>query len=81
MLLFCYKSAQVVEFSTYFTEQGIKNVTMTSQSEHRGRGSNKHLEGFLRTRNDGGATATAASSDVKEVPHVLVTTSILSRGP
>ena len=54
---------------------------MTSQSEHRGRGSNKHLEGFLRTRNEGeGATATTASSDVKEVPHVMVTTSILSRG-
>ena len=80
VLLFCNKSTKVVEFSAYLTEQGIKNVAMTSQSEHRGRGSNKHLEGFLRTMNDGSASSTATSSDVKEVPHVMVTTSILSRG-
>ncbi|KIM37589.1 hypothetical protein M413DRAFT_448388 [Hebeloma cylindrosporum] len=81
VLLFCNKSTKVVEFSAYLTEQGIKNVAMTSQSEHRGRGSNKHLEGFLRKKDDAeGATSTATSSDVKEVLHVMVTTSILSRG-
>lgn len=49
-------------------------MAMTSQSDHCGHASNKYLERFLRTRSDGeGATATAASSDVKEVLHVRVT--------
>jgi len=59
-------------------------VAMTSQSEHRGRGSNRHLEGFLRTRSgsttESASSTSASADDVKEVPHVLVTTSILSRG-
>jgi ATP-dependent RNA helicase MRH4 len=79
VLLFCNKSAKVVDLSAYLTEQGVNNVAMTSQSEHRGRGSNKHLEGFLRTRN-GGEGPIATTADVKDVPHVMVTTSILSRG-
>jgi ATP-dependent RNA helicase MRH4 len=81
VLLFCNKSAKAVEFSTYLSEHGIKNVAMTSQSEHRGRGSNKHLDGFLRRRGGSeGAISAAHSSDVTQVPHVMVTTSILSRG-
>jgi hypothetical protein len=73
------KSTKVVEFRAYLTVQGIENVAMTSQSEHRDRGSNKHLDGFLRTRNDGSASSAAPSSVVKEVPHVMVTTLILFR--
>lgn len=38
MLLFCDKSTKVVEFNAYLMEQGIENVAMKSQSEHRERG-------------------------------------------
>jgi len=88
VLVFCNKSAKVVELSAYLAEQGIKSVAMTSQSEHRGRGSNRHLEGFLRKRvaNDDIETQSArpsvptSSNDVKNDAHVMVTTSLLSRG-
>jgi len=55
---------------------------MTSQSEHCGCGSNKHLEGFLRTRNGGESSTSSntSSSDVNEVAHVMVTTSIFLVG-
>ncbi|CAA7263579.1 unnamed protein product [Cyclocybe aegerita] len=76
VLIFCNKSTKVVELSAYLAEQGIKSVAMTSQSEHRGRGSNKHLDGFLRTR----AAHEATTGDVKNEAHVMVTTSLLSRG-
>ncbi|CAA7266180.1 unnamed protein product [Cyclocybe aegerita] len=76
VLIFCNKSTKVVELSAYFTELGIKSVAMTSQSEHRGRGSNKHLDGFLRSR----AADEASTGDVKNEAHVMVTTSLLSRG-
>ena len=54
-------------------------MAMMSQSEHLGHGSDKHLEGFLRPRNgsEGSTSSSAALSDVREVPHVMVTTSIL----
>lgn len=62
--------------SEYLTEKGIKNVAMTSRSEHRGRGSNKHLAGFLRKDDQ----VTQPSMNVKDSPHVMITTSLLSRG-
>ena len=77
ILVFCNKSTKVIEMSEYLSEKGIKNVAMTSQSEHRGRGSNKHLAGFLRKDDD---QATQSSTNVKDSPHVMITTSLLSRG-
>ena len=78
ILVFCNKSSKVIEMSDYLTEKGIKNVPMTSQSEHRGRGSNKHLAGFLRKDDD--QVTRQPSTNVKESPHVMITTSLLSRG-
>ena len=69
--------------SEYLNERGIKNVAMTSQSENRGRGSNRHLDGFLRTDDDkhqDTAAATKSSTSVKDSAHVMITTSLLSRG-
>jgi ATP-dependent RNA helicase MRH4, mitochondrial len=77
ILIFCNKNTKVIEMSEYLTEKGIKNVAMTSQSEHRGRGSNKHLAGFLRKDDD---QVTQPSMNVKDSPHVMITTSLLSRG-
>ena len=64
--------------SDHLSEKGIKNVAMTSQSEYHGRGSNKHLAGFFRKDDD--QVAQQLSTNVKESPHVMITTSPLSRG-
>ena len=72
-----------MELNEYLSEKGIKSVAMTSQSEHRGRGSNKHLAGFLRKDDDDNHQVTQSSSsstNVKESAHVMITTSLLSRG-
>ena len=56
---------------------------MTSASEHRGRGSNRHLAGFLKEHNPSTEDQTGKmreGGDVKNDPHVMVTTSLLSRG-
>lgn len=83
ILIFCNKSTKVVEISEYLSERGIKNVAMTSRSEHRGRGSNKHLTGFLRKKDDDDLDRVIQSSStnvIKDSPHVMITTSLLSRG-
>lgn len=83
ILVFCNKSTKVMEMSEYLNEKGIKNVAMTSQSEHRGRGSNKHLAGFLRKDDNDHqdtTTTTKSSTNVKDSAHVMITTSLLSRG-
>ena len=82
ILIFCNRSSKVMEMSEYLSEKGIKSVAMTSQSNHRGRGSNKHLAGFLRIDDvdDGDQDTTKSSTTVKDSAHVMITTSLLSRG-
>lgn len=86
VLVFCNKSTKVVELCAYLEEQGVKCVPMTSASEHRGRGSNRHLAGFLKKHTNSntverrGKTSEGGGGDVKTNPHVMVTTSLLSRG-
>ena len=85
VLVFCNKSTKVVELCAYLEEQGLKCVPMTSASEHRGRGSNRHLAGFLKkhtnsSTEEGTGKTSEGGGDVKNNPHVMVTTSLLSRG-
>ncbi|KAG6861828.1 hypothetical protein C0995_011710 [Termitomyces sp. Mi166 len=91
VLIFCNKSTKVEELGAYLDEQGIKSIALSSTSEHRKRGSNHHLDGFLHVRdkdpkNSAGDETEPASSEVvvasdpKIEPHVLITTSLLSRG-
>lgn len=81
VLVFCNKSVRVEEFGKYLTEKGIPNVALTSTAEARGKGTNHHLDGFVRV-----ASAKQTSEDAKpssssdDDPHVLITTSLLSRG-
>lgn len=77
VLIFCNKSTRVEDMGTYLTEQGIPNVALTSTSETRQRGNNHHLDGFLRTSDE--QPVGAGASDPAQ-PHVLITTSLLSRG-
>ncbi|TBU38468.1 P-loop containing nucleoside triphosphate hydrolase protein [Dichomitus squalens] len=87
VLVFCNKSARVENLGAYLREKGIANVALTSAGDARKRGSNHHLDGFLRVRSDSAsapaatpATGAGSMDDLKEVPHVMITTSLLSRG-
>lgn len=96
VLIFCNKSNKVIDLSAFLSEKGIKNVALTSNAEDRKRGSNKHLDGFLRplksskpsTLSSDPTPPTPAStlsnpnmlSDPSQEPHVMITTSLLSRG-
>ncbi|KAG5653145.1 hypothetical protein H0H81_002137 [Sphagnurus paluster] len=94
VLIFCNKSSKVDELGTYLQERGIKNIALSSTSDQRKRGSNHHLDGFLRVRETGTKDSEDAAnvntspttpepiinSDPKSSPHVMITTSLLSRG-
>ncbi|KAF6752078.1 RNA helicase [Ephemerocybe angulata] len=96
ILVFCNKSSKVVELSAYLSEKGIKNVALTSAGEERRRGSNKHLDGFLRPIRSSCSSAPSRTpsppatpveplapgmlSDPSKDAHVMITTSLLSRG-
>jgi ATP-dependent RNA helicase MRH4 len=108
VLIFCNKSTKVNDLGAHLEQKKIKNVALTSTSDQRKRGSNRHLEGFLREHNKGheeGKTSEVAlepirqthqpvvgsppvptsvlpesRADPKEEPHVMITTSLLSRG-
>ena len=97
ILIFCNKSIKVNDLGLHLEQRGIKNIALTSTSNQRKRGSNHHLEGFLRqlpTKSAGEAVTESPpelaerqtlqplelQSNPKEEPHVMITTSLLSRG-
>ncbi|GJE96794.1 DEAD/DEAH box helicase [Phanerochaete sordida] len=82
VLVFCNKSTRVEEFGQFLAEKGIPNIALTSTADARARGSNRHLASFLRPI---GAKAAvdeelARAPESADEPHVLITTSLLSRG-
>ncbi|KAI9062272.1 P-loop containing nucleoside triphosphate hydrolase protein [Trametes sanguinea] len=105
ILVFCNKSARAENLGAYLREKGVANVVLSRESDARKRGSNHHLDGFLRVRRperDGDEAAAPESTpseaaqaatpapapasgamsmeQLKDVPHVMITTSLLSRG-
>ncbi|KAJ7867485.1 P-loop containing nucleoside triphosphate hydrolase protein [Mycena olivaceomarginata] len=129
VLIFCNKNNKVDELGTFLDDKGIKNVQLSGRSPNRKRGSNAHLEGFIKPRKGKAkekrvddwsaswvadedadaakearpATTTVAIkpkgapralvpllkqgmppppviNDPMNVPHVMITTSLLSRG-
>ena len=84
VLVFCNKSAKVEEFGKYLAAKGMPNVALTSTADARHRGNNHHIDSFLRTplpRKDTEDTPKAEKKgNHEEEPHVLITTSLLSRG-
>ncbi|KAM5537484.1 hypothetical protein V8D89_008811 [Ganoderma adspersum] len=91
VLVFCNKGTRVENLGAYLREKGIANVALTRAGDARKRGSNHHLDGFLRVRDASAvpsavpspapaAVGAGAMDDLKEVPHVMITTSLLSRG-
>ena len=93
ILVFCNKNSRVEELGRYLTENGVPNVALTSTAESRHRGNNRHLDGFLRKpgkqqaseedarpSQDKGRSTEGTEDEDNNVPHVLITTSLLSRG-
>ena len=78
VLVFCNKRSKVEQLATFLDGRDIKCVALTGGADSRKRGSNHHLDGFLKT--DGPVPSAPGSSDPAQTPHVLVTTSLLSRG-
>ena len=82
VLIFCNQSTKVEALGHYFKDKGIPNIAMTSQSELRRRGSNKHLDGFLKAipHLSKPAEQSAPGPDGEPPTRVMITTSLLSRG-
>ncbi|KAJ7057789.1 P-loop containing nucleoside triphosphate hydrolase protein [Mycena amicta] len=89
VLVFCNRNVKVLDLGGYLEQKGIKNVQLSSRSDNRKRGNNNHLSGFLKPRP---SLVSLAKTDAKDtpaettindpmhVPHVVITTSLLSRG-
>ncbi|KAF7974362.1 hypothetical protein HWV62_12320 [Athelia sp. TMB] len=94
VLIFCNKRSKVADLSNFLEEKGVKHIALMGGAEARKRGSNHHLDGFLRVKTKALANVTAEASlapasglapipdakDPRKTPHVLLTTSLLSRG-
>ncbi|KAL4072077.1 P-loop containing nucleoside triphosphate hydrolase protein [Scleroderma citrinum] len=87
IIVFCNKRRKVEELGAFLDSRGVKSVALTGSAESRQRGSNHHLDGFLKRNpssvsvpSTSSTTPVASSSDPAVIPHVLVTTSLLSRG-
>lgn len=80
ILIFCNKRSRVSDLKEFLEGKDIRCVGLTGDKwdNVRQRGSNRYLDGFLRTKEapmDIEGAETPATS-----PHVLITTSLLSRG-
>ncbi|EGN99584.1 hypothetical protein SERLA73DRAFT_106193 [Serpula lacrymans var. lacrymans S7.3] len=85
ILVFCNRRSKVEDLSSYLEEKKIKNVALSSTAGDRKRGSNHHLDGFLRKKSEStpsleAGPAPSGSHNPKETAHVMITTSLLSRG-
>jgi len=79
VLIFCNKGSKVQSLGAYLEGKGIPNVALTKDGDARNIGNNHHLDGFLRSTNYKPKPRSPSSSRDQE-PHVMITTSMLSRG-
>lgn len=90
VLIFCNRGTTVEALGQYLEGRGVSNVALTSRGTIRRRGNNSHLDGFMKK-----PSASKAILNLKPLPwsqinslrmqgenppHVLITTSLLSRG-
>ena len=96
VLVFANRARKVDALRDFLRRRGVPAVALTRAGAERRRGSNHHLDGFLRPRAAHTSrpadsdpadvpttttdTAAPAEGGPGEVPHVLITTSLLSRG-
>jgi ATP-dependent RNA helicase MRH4 len=79
ILIFCNKGSKVESLGDYLEGKGVRNLALTKNGEARNFGNNHHLDGFLRTNGSRPKSRSSPQSADKE-PHVMITTSMLSRG-
>lgn len=90
IIVFCNKRSKVEQLTAFLRTRGVVCVALTGDADARKRGNNHHLDGFLKS-NDLTPTTSgsrppkppvsrAGLSNPAITPHVLVTTSLLSRG-
>ena len=79
ILIFCNKGTKVQSLGAYLEGKGIPNIALTKDSDARNIGNNHHLDGFLRTTSSGRKPRPYPQNKGSE-PHVMITTSMLSRG-
>ena len=81
ILIFCNRGTKVQSLGAHLEGKGIPNLALTKDGGARKIGNNHHLDGFLRTSDSKSNLDLGTSSrrDDKE-PHVMITTSMLSRG-
>ena len=96
VLVFCNRRSKVEDLSEFLEGRNIKTVALTGTARSRQRGNNHHLDGFLRVKAKTLSSPSSSSDDVNKskaittqrtgnlkdpkTPHVLITTSLLSRG-
>jgi ATP-dependent RNA helicase MRH4 len=90
VIVFCNKRSKVEQLSDFLGNRSINCVALTGSADSRKRGNNHHLDGFLKSSNFSTTSASQAaekarapkpgSSNPAVTPHVLITTSLLSRG-
>jgi ATP-dependent RNA helicase MRH4, mitochondrial len=88
ILVFANSAGKVGELTAFLDSRGIRTVGLSGASEARKHGSNAHLNGFLKRSKDTFpmstptrlTTSSHGATGPAHVPHVLVTTSLLSRG-
>lgn len=78
VILFCNKRQRVEQLGAFLESRGIRCVALTGCAERRQRGSNRHLDGFLKPPMRAGKPEESLKSELGL--QVLVTTSLLSRG-
>lgn len=79
ILIFCNRGTKVQSLGVHLEGKGIPNVALTKDGGARNIGNNHHLDGFLRATNPKPKPRSSSSGEDKE-PHVMITTSMLSRG-
>ncbi|KAG9316201.1 P-loop containing nucleoside triphosphate hydrolase protein [Chiua virens] len=90
IIVFCNKKSKVEQLSAFLDARGVACVSLTGDADARKMGNNHHLDGFLKS-NDSSSSASgsrpskspvvkAGLSNPAVTPHILVTTSLLSRG-
>ena len=79
ILIFCNKGTKVQSLGSFLEGKGIPNVALTKDGSARNIGNNHHLDGFVRTNNPRTKSRSPSQSGDRE-PHVMITTSMLSRG-
>lgn len=79
ILIFCNRGTKVQSLGAYLEGKGVQNIALTKDGGARNIGNNHHLDGFLRTA-DSKPKPRSSSTIEDKGPHVMITTSMLSRG-